>query len=597
MSMELKYVIGLACLVFVSFLVYKELRRANRTNLVARILASLVLVAAFAALLVPITYTVQNKQAANVLHLLTTGVNPKNLPAIKGNWYTLDSNVLGAHPSLKMQYLPDLAYHLKAHPELKQLQLYGYGLAQEELTQLSAYTVNQDSSVLFPSGITQATWQTTLQAATPLVVQGHYHNGTAKPVKLLLYGLGKNLDSLNIEAQSSVDFTFTTLPKQRGKAVNQLLAIQGKDTLSRESVPFEVNQKQPLKVMVLGSFPDFEYKFLKKWLFENEYVVSIRNRISKDKYSTDFLNQKEVNLNQLHTPIFKNIDVLLVDEEELNALSANERSAIKMAVENGMGLIIRLLDLKQNNAIQAFNRYENPSDKPLAFRLTTAHADLDVLPFAQTLFLRAGAQEQVLVNDTKGRALVTTQLYGSGQVLGSTISATYQWPLAGKAVDYAKFWSVLLAKAARKINPSQTMQLVPQFLSLGEKARLIVAGGNEQIPNIQFEHSSLSPRQNRELPFEWDAVFWPTQAGWQSLQVNQQNFDFYVYPKSAWQNLKNADRLSATKLFVAQQKQEKIDVITSNKSIQKEISKWWFFAAFLIAASFLWYEQRILENK
>ncbi|KQC01276.1 hypothetical protein [Pedobacter sp. Hv1] len=596
--MEFKYAILLACLAFGIFLVYKEFKRKNKAHLVWRIIASVAMVGAFAALIVPITYTVKKVESVNELNLITVGTSSPTIAAIKGNKYYVDSAVLKAHQNIKANYLPDLAYHLQLHPELKQVHIYGYGLGKEELKKLENHTVAFHAGSV-PSGVISCNWPAELKATTPLIVQGNYQNESDQAIKLLLFGLGKNIDSLSVKAKSSVDFSFKTIPKQTGKAVYRLIALQGKDTLSKEPVPFTVAKKEVMNVLVLASFPDFEYKFLKKWLYENQYPVALRSRISKNKYSTDFLNRKETNLDQINSETLKNIAVLLADEEELKALSAKERSTIQLAVENGMGLMIRLIDPKQTNPFQNFNRYEIPAsaEKPLAFKIPAENANLNVLPFVQTLFLKTGANEQILVADTKGRAVVSTQLHGMGQVMGSTISATYQWQLAGKSADYTTFWSTLLDKASRKKSMDQTVQFVPQLTTVDQRTRLIVSGTDDKVPDMRLGEVKLSPRQNMELPFEWDAVFWPSQLGWNQLKINQKAVDFYVYQKSDWQNLKNANKISSTNHFIANQNKKQVNALQNNSSVEKEISKWWFLAIFLMAASFLWYELRILENK
>lgn len=596
--MEFKYAILLACFAFGVFLVYKEFKRKNKAHLLWRIVASVAMVSAFAALVVPVTYTVKKVESVNELNLITVGATNQNIANIKGNKYYIDSAMLSAHQNIKANYLPDLAYHLQLHPELKQIHIYGYGLQKEELKKLAKHAVafNVGSA---PSGVVSCNWQAELKATTPLVVQGNYRNESDQAIKLLLFGLGKNLDSLSIKAKSSVEFSFKTLPKQTGKAVYHLIALNGRDTLSKEPVPFTVAKKEVMNVLVLASFPDFEYKFLKKWLYENQYPVALRSRISKNKYSTDFLNRKEMNLDQINPETLKNIDVLLADEEELKTLTAREKSIIQLAIENGMGLMIRLIDPKQTNPFKNFNRYEiaATAEKPLAFKITAENTSLNVLPFAQSLFLKPGTNDQTLVVDAKSRAVVSTQLLGMGQVMGSTISATYQWQLAGKSTDYTAFWSTLLDKASRKKQMTQTIQLVPQFTTVDERTRLIVSGADDKVPDVRLGTLKLSPRQNMELPFEWDAIFWPSQLGWNQLNVNQKVIDFYVYQKSDWQNLKNANKISNTNYFVANQNKKQVNALQNNSSVEKEISKWWFLAIFLMAASFLWYELRILENK
>lgn len=596
--MEFRYAVWLVCCVFAIFLVYKELKRTNRARLIWRLIASVILVGAFAALIVPVTYHVKKVEATNELNLITSGATKQSISAIKGKAYTLDSAVMTMYQNSRISFIPDLSYHLKLHPEIKNIHLYGYGLQKEELKKLADHVVSF-APVEMPSGIISGNWQPELKATEPLIVQGNYHNATDQPVKLVLFGLGKKMDSLTIKAKSSDNFSLKTIPKQTGKAVYNLIALQGNDTLSKEPIPFMITKKQPINVLVLASFPDFEYKFLKKWLYENQYPVALRSRISKNKYSTDFLNRKEMKLDQIDQSTLKNIAVLIADEEELKALTARERAIIEQQVENGMGLMLRLIDPKQTNPFKNFNRYEIPvpPEKPLAFKLVEENTDLSILPFAQTLFLKTGVNDQVLVEDAKGKAVVSRQLRGMGQLIGTTVSATYQWQLAGKNADYTTFWSTLLNKASRPVQMEQTVQLVPKFPVQNEYTRLIVSGPDAKAPQISMENLNLSPRQNMELPFEWDAVFWPTQMGWNQFKVNQKVIDFYIYQKSDWQNLKNSNKISDTRYFVDSQNKKQVSSVENNGLIKKEVSKWWFLIAFLMAAFFLWYELRVLENK
>lgn len=596
--MEFKYTLLLVCFIFAVFLIYKEVKRVNKVRLVWRIIASIVMIGAFAALLLPVTYTVKKMEPTNALNLITIGATKENISMVKGKGYTLDSAVMSAHPNSKINYLPDLSYHLQLHPEINNIHVYGYGLEKEELKKLGNHVLTFDSGSM-PSGVISANWQPELKATVPLIVQGNYHNENEQPVKLLLFGLGKNLDSLTVKAKTSIDFSFKTIPKQVGKAVYYLTAVQGKDTLSKEPIPFTVTKKEEMNLLVLASFPDFEYKFLKKWWYENQYPVALRSRISKNKYSTDFLNRKEINLERMDQTTLKNIDVLIADEEELKALTATERAAIEQQIGNGMGLMIRLIDPKQTNPFKNFDRYEIPAspEKPLPFRLATENTNLSTLPFVQTLFLKTSANDQAIVLDTKGLAVVSTQLKGMGQILGSTVAATYQWQLAGKTTDYTTFWTTLLNKASRTSSVEQTIQLVPRFTTVNQRNRLILNTTTDKMPYIEFKNLKLSPRQNMELPFEWDAVFWPNQAGWNQFNINQKATAFYVYQKSDWQNLQNAEKLKNTLQFVTKQQKKKIAQVQNNNLIKKEISKWWFFTFFLLAAFFLWYELRVLENK
>jgi len=473
-------------------------------------------------------------------------------------------------------------------------------LPGEELKNLAGYELNFHPLEI-PTGIISANWPAKIKTTEQLTVQGIYQNRSDRAVKLLLKGLGSSIDSISIEANSNKNFSFKTRPKQSGKAIYQLISFYGRDTLAKEPVPFTTNEQMPMKVLILASFPDFEYKFLKKWLYDNQHPLAFRSQISKNKYSSDFLNTDKLNLNQINGSALKKFDVLIVDEEELAAITPAERSAIDVAVNNGMGLFIRISNPKTlTPASGRFGRFESPAskDKQLSLVIKDENYRFSKLPLEQTLYLKPSKNDRALVVDAGGKVLVNSTIKGSGKILISSLSATFNWLLAGKTSDYTTYWSEMLSKAAKKKIELQTMKIVPQFPSVNEKARFIVdLSTSGKIPNIEIDSIKLAPRQNIELPFEWDALFWPTTAGWNNISINQSNESFFIYKKEDWQALKNQQTIGSTLNFVNKSKTKETKTTTSAIILQKEVSIWWFFTGFLLASAFLWYESRILDAK
>lgn len=581
--MELKYTILLACIVLTVYLIYKELKRKNRALLTWRILASIFMSLAFAAMLFPISYTVSQNEAISELHLVTQG--EVDLPA-KTNLYTLDSSLIKP----RTKYIPDLAYYLASHPEVKKLHVYGFGLPKNELDQLRDYEL-AFSPAKMPSGIIASSWPALIKSAMPLNVQGIYHNGTDAAVKLLLFGMGVRQDSVLIKAGEKISFSLKAKPKQAGQAIYQLIALQKNDTLSKEPLPFRVAPQQEMRILVLAASPDFEYKFLKKWLFENQYQVALRTRISKNKFSTDFLNMQTINVDQIQPDLLKNIDLLVLDEEELNDIGANERAAILQSVVKGMGAIVRLTNPKGSNSLGNFVRYEvHPASEKQSPLQLDAQQNLAALPFAPTLFLKENVRHQTVLQDDKARILASSQLNGMGLVIGTTLGATYQWQLSNENATYANFWSTLFAKVAKKEQSTYSLQFSPQFFAVGQKTRVILDGLDNKVPQVDVEGLKLNWRQNMELPFEWDAIFWPELAGWNEMTIGGKVTHFYAYHPTDWQSLKNAE------LLASQRAQTKpFDSVNAVGQSNKEISKWWFFIIFLVSAAFLWFEQRVLN--
>lgn len=586
--MEFKYLIILCCLTFAVFLIFKEFTRDDKSRLWWRIFASTIMVASFALLIIPITYTTKKDEPAHELNLVTEGASADTISTLKAPLYTQDSNLVRKRERVKVTYLADLAYHLKTHPAVKRINIYGYGLALQDLKSLKGYQVSFHPAAL-PTGVKSVSWQKQLSMSETLTVQGTIHNPTKRDVKLKLYGMGTGLDSLLVRANTSPNFSFSIQPKQTGKAIFSLITFQDNDTLSVDPIPFEVAAKKPFSVLILASFPDFEYKFLKQWLYENGNPLVFRSQISKDKYSTHFLNRKSVNVNRLNQALLKSIDLTVIDEVELAAISASEKTSIYAAVNNGMGLIIR--------AAKA-NTYEATSSTANAVTLKSSdQVKFNNLPFPQTLFLKTRANEQALITDIGGRTVVGSRLTGMGKILTTTLASTYQWQLAGNKNDYAKFWSHIFAKALKKEIATQSFEILPKWPTVNQQSTIKINLSDNKPPILSIDSISISPRQNMELPFSWDGYYWPLNSGWSVLSVNKQLANIYIYSQSDWKGAKAFEKLNTTANFaasypVSELKDTKIEYLAT-----EQVNKWWYFIIFMVATSFLWYEQRFLANK
>lgn len=595
--MEIKYIAIIACAFLLLFLLYMEIKRKNKARLIWRIMANIIAITCFVLLLIPIEYKTYLKQNANELILLTKGTNQDSIAKIKGQKYALASAEIN---NTNTTLIPDLSYFLKANPTVKKLSIYGYGLNNDELNALKRYQITFHPTEK-PTGIIAINWQRKLKTTEKLMVQGIYQNLGNKTVKLLLKGLGNSIDSMSVLPHINQSFSFQNQPKHIGKAIYQLVALIDKDTLSNNPVPFQVEDQLPMRVLILASFPDFEYKFLKKWLFENQYPVAFRSQISKNKYSTDFLNLDSLNLNRINALSLKKFDVLIIDEEELAAINPEERSSIDYAVSAGMGLIIRISSVKSTTSLgQKFSRFETlePKDKQLRLELATDQRRLEKLPMEQKLFLKSNQADQPIITDASGKILVNSTIKGNGKLLASTISATYNWFLLGREIDYSLYWSELLSKASKKKNETNSTQLSPQFPNRNQKLRIISDfSESDQLPRIKIDSIILAPRQNMELPFQWDAVYWPKKDGWNNLQVNQTNNSFYVFNKNDWESLKDQQTLELTEEFAKNSSNYETKKSSTDIIIVNLISLWWFFIGFLFSSAFLWYESRVLSSK
>ncbi|MCX2573894.1 hypothetical protein [Pedobacter sandarakinus] len=593
--MDFKYITVFLCAVLLVFLVYKEISRPNKSRRLWRIAASVLAVCSLALIIIPIKYKSKIKGSGNTITVLTDGFDPDSVTKLNGPKYLLNGS---SGNGAGLVSLPSLSYFLATHTEIRDIAIYGFGLPETQLPLLKGYRVSFHLTKNV-SGVVAVNWSQEIKLTEHLLIQGTYSNQTPEVVKLVLKGLGSVADSCEIKPGSTSSFSFKTRPKQLGKAVYQLIATQNRDTLSADPVPFVTVAPAPMKVLVLASFPDFEYKFLKTWLYENQYPLAFRSQISKNKYSTDFLNLKRFNLSQINAEVLKKFDLMIIDEEELAAIGLQENAAINAAVANGMGLVLKLSSNKVSTALgKSFIRISSPptKDKPLQLFLRGDTYRFSPLPIDQNLYLNPSQNEKVVIVDDRNKAIVTTRINGAGKLTGVTLAATYNWLLAGKKNDYTAYWSAILSETVKKQSSAYKVELIPQFPTQHQITKAIVdVVADNKIPSITFMGKTLAYRQNLAFPFRWDADFWPSSSGWNRLIINQGEYPFFVYKASDWSTLKNYQKMNTNLAFVSKSSNSVSKAEILDVEVTKELSKWWFVTGFLIACAFLWIESRILS--
>jgi hypothetical protein len=593
--MENNYFVIAAVVALMVFLLYKEFRRANRARLVLRLLAVFCAVAALSFLYFPLKYHTSKNKEKGELHLLTAGAD---VTALKGDvYYTTDSSVLVNSRLRKLIYIPDLAYYLQQHQDVQRISIYGYGLEPEDLKILNNYN-SEFHAALMPAGIVSCTWPRELKQTELLQVEGRYHNTTGKKLKIILEGLGTKLDSVTIAANATQLFLLKTQPRQLGRAVYQLTVLSGTDTLQKEQIAFLVNPSPKIKLLVLSSFPDFEYKFLKNWLFEHQYQVVFRTRVSKDKFSTDQLNAPGLSAENINSGLLAKFDGVIADDEELAAMDPAAAAGLRSAINQGLGLLVRMNDVKTlSSPARQFKLY-SAADSTAKFFTPVLNGQVSMLkklPAGSELFIQPDATGQVLVKDQNGKVLLSRKLTGNGKITGTVIAATYHWILDGNPADYSAFWSAVISNTIRKDEKGSSWRTLPAFPVKGDETQFVYQSATTALPNISIAGQRINALKNPNIPTQLKSVFWPQQVGWNEIKISGRPTEYlFVSGKSEWNGLKQYQNLMENKAYFKNQASKTDNDQLLTETIEKQVSKWWFFALFLLAAGFMWFETKLL---
>lgn len=587
----------IAAILLCCFLIYKEFKRENKARLLLRILAVVFVVASLLFLIIPITQQSTITRNTKKLLLLTPGF-PDTLVKNE-SYFTLDSSVLEALGASRVKHLPDLAYYLRSHPEISAIKVLGYGLSADELAQIGKLSYEFEAAPE-TGGVQSVSWPSVLRASTALNVQGIYDNKLDASVQLILEGFGTKVDSLTIAAKEKARFNLSSRPKQLGKAIYHLTVKQGSKELIKDKIPFTIVESPKLRMMVLAASPDFEFKFLRNWLFENKYPAYFRTRISKEKFSTDAVNLKDKPALGFNGSMFRNFDLLIADDEELAALPASAKSILNNEVKNGLGLLIRINEAKPLSSFAKDFRLTGATDSitsSIIPVLTGASTKLKALPVNQPIFVAPATEKVSLVENTKGNILLSSELYGTGKVAASTIGSTYNWVLSGATADYAQYWSYLIHKTARKVEKKLGWKVNPQFPGLSEQVSIVFQTSSRQvIPAVLINKGSKSAQQHPLLPFYWQTKGWMEHTGWNAIKIDDHPAeDFFVYNASDWASVKRHEQVANNHEFSKSSQRHAETQVNRAETTKTELSKWWFFSVFLISITFLWFETKILQ--
>jgi hypothetical protein len=594
--MSWTYIVLIICCLVAVFAVWKEYNRRNRSYLVLRIVASLMAVAALACIVLPVNYSKEvTGQGDNSAILLTAGFEPDSLINYRDSKiFTTDRSIEKAYPKAKLIRLDELKTD---SPAISKLHVFGYGLNENELKQLDHLPLDFHPAPI-PGGITTIGWNQKLKTGEELKVQGKYKNDSSKPVKLVLKGLNTQLDTATIAAKTNGDFELNAIPKNEGRAVYHLLAIAGKDTLAHENLPVEIDPIKPLKILILSASPDFETRFLKNWLSENGFSVAVRSAISKDKFSSEYVNMQPLKVGNLSGTLLDKFDLVIGDLSVLKQESALLKQEV---MEKGLGIIIRAdssskaLSWLQNDF--PVERLDIKDPPPVSLIIKDKKSRSAVLKIDPN-FIRLQQGTQPLVNDIQNHILVNTSLAGAGRLAFTTISNTYSWVLGGNKDDYADFWSLLISKAARKMPVTENWSVTSQLPTVNESMQLQLE--TSSVPGQINADSSIpmaigiAPEQNPAIPFEWNNTYWPATTGWHSVkQNNGQPAWFYVYGDNEWETLRSVKKLTAIHRYAETYAANASVTKQIHQKVQIAVPKIYFYLLLLMAVTFLWVEGKI----
>jgi hypothetical protein len=321
--------------------------------------------------------------------------------------------------------------------------------------------------------------------------------------------------------------------------------------------------------------------------------------VSRGLVQTEFLNQPAQPLDRLTPTLLARYAVVVADAATLASLPASESQALRAAVQQGrLGLVVQAEAAALPPATPAradFVVQPLPTAGAVAQPLAWPDAPTVVRALLPARLRPAGAL-QPLITAPGGALVAASRRIGLGVTVVSVVPETFRWALQGQSAAYSSFWNQLLTAATPPPAPAATWLALDRWPRPQQPLTVRLAGARPASPPTVRPAAggaavALALAQDTRLS-EWStAQYWPTTAGWHQVRgPGSTVHSFYVYDSAAWRGPELAARRQAlaARAAVASPLQA-----AETTTVQQPWPAGWFFGLFLLAAGFLWLEEKL----
>lgn len=500
--------------------------------------------------------------------------------------------------------VPDLATALRLHPSSR-MTLVGAGLAARDRdTVLPADTRWQAAPA--PTGWVSLQPPADTSPGARFELQARAH-GVAAARAELLDPAGAVVDRVALPADGRVQLSGVARAEGRSVFQLRLLDAQGHvaDTVP---VPQQTLAAAPLRLLVRAGAPGAELKYLRRWATD----AGIQVQVQADVGAGVSLGDGSV---ALDAATLARSDVLLLDERSLAALGAAQLAAVRAALRDGLGVLVRSTGAPSASARQRLGELGLPVRGDAASQSATLPGDGDAtmrqarrgpvaagtlptrdgeeadreshtaaLPVLESLALHVPGSH-ALLQDHQGKAIGGWLAVGKGRIGMLPITDSWRWVLAGRDDRHGEVWSTVMATLARAQAGSE---------SLWSPQALAWTGERQPLCGVQAPLQSLT-REGVAVPLRVDpatgdarcAGWWPRQPGWQRLQHGDRTHWRYVFDPDQARALHRQAVMDATAHRLATTEPTPLQ---ASQRVPGPRWPWWL--AFVACTSLLWWLER-----
>ena len=493
-------------------------------------------------------------------------------------------DVAGAEP------VPDLATAMRRYPAITELQLLGDGLPARDRG-VAAPLRFQPPTL---AGLVELQPPALLAPGASFSVSGRV-NGITDAQLELLDPAGRRVD----QQPAAADGRFRLHASVRGAGDEtfavRVLNAQGKP-VDTAPVPVQVREPAPLRLWLMAAAPNADAKYLQRWAADAGLQVHAQ-------FGAGAGVVLGAGAQAFNAQTLARTDLLLIDARSLSALGAGQRATLRQAIDNGLGVLVRLEEAPDAGTRQALRQLGLALDgngklQPARIEAGTADAQRRALlqgpranalgvneaaPQLERLALSATDSAAVLARDADGNALGYWQASGAGRIGVWLLVDSYRLVLAGRDELHAVLWSdagAAVARAADEKDSAVGTDVAAPRAWRGERTSVCAVNDGDSIRAPDGSHSSW--RVDPDVP--GCAAYWPALAGWHQRGDGEA---FYVHDPADAPTLYRADTAAATLRELPP-----LPASTTATARGQPGPRWPWLLAWLACAGLLWWLER-----
>lgn len=459
--------------------------------------------------------------------------------------------------------VPDLATALRRHPGTHALRVLGAGLPDRDRDVARGLRIDFVPAPL-PTGVVAVEAPVRVAAGRRFVVSGRIA-GVADARLELLDPAGARIDLQTADREGR--FQVSAIAGPAGRVDWTLRRRDAADAVSESiPLPLDVVAGAPLRLVALSGGVNPEQKYFGRWALDAGMALRAQAGTGA---GVDIGTAPP----RLDVEGLRETDLVVLDDRAWRALGDSGRAALRDAVRDGVGVLLRLTgdpSPADRSALKAWGFLVEAADVARSVELPgTAQADAPAVaasdrPAEATVDTNVDARAPVqltrraqaitavdgapLLRDASGDVLAVWRAEGRGRVAVWNLADSFRLQLAGRRAAYGSLWGEAVGRLARARGDEAAAP--PVHARAGE--RVVLCGLGDDA-NLESPDGTTVPlRVDPAAGARACAAAWPQQAGWHRLRDGDRVLAFPVRARDEAPGLARRELRDATLALVAQ---------------------------------------------